>query len=243
MSGTEPPVAIGPQAYAAWRATSLGAITDTLELQATLGLMGELRGARMLDVGCGDGALACAAALRGAQVTGLDPDPAMLAAARSRAALVGVAAKFVEGRMERLPFPDAAFDVATAITVLCFVSDAAGAVREMARVLRPGGCLVIGELGRWNSWAGVRRLRGWLGSTTWKAARFRGAAELRALAEQAGLSVITMRGAIFYPPLGLLARLMAPLDLWLGRLTTLGAAFIALRAVAAGDTRRQRTCP
>jgi SAM-dependent methyltransferase len=239
MSGTEPAVAIGPQSYAAWRATSLGAVTEALELHAILDLAGELRGARVLDVGCGDGALACAAALRGAQVTGVDPDPAMLAAARSRAARVGVEATFLEGQTERLPFPDAAFDVAAAITVLCFVSDAPSAMREMARVLRPGGSLVIGELGRWNSWAGIRRLRGWLGSTTWKAARFRGAPELRALAEQAGLSVIAMRGAVFYPPVGLLARFMAPLDPWLGRRTTLGAAFIALRAVTVGNPERQ----
>ena len=239
MSGTEPPVAIGPQAYAAWRATSLGAVTEALELQATLALICELRGARALDVGCGDGTLACAAARRGAEVTGVDPDPAMLAVARMRAKQVGVEATFVEGRIERLPFPGAAFDVVTAITVLCFVSDAAGAMREMARMLRPGGCLVIGELGRWNCWAGIRRLRGWLGSTTWKAARFRDAAELRALAEQAGLSVVATRGAIFYPPVGPFARLMAPLDPGLGRRTTFGAAFIALRAVAADDPERQ----
>jgi SAM-dependent methyltransferase len=133
--------------------------------------------------------------------------------------------------VERLPFPDASFDIVASVTVLCFVEDAAGAVREMARVLRPGGHLVLGELGRWNSWAALRRVRGWLGSATWKAARFRSARELGALARQAGLSVTATRGAIFYPPIGLLARLLAPPDPRLGRITTLGAAFIALGAV------------
>ena len=57
MSGTEAPVALGPQAYASWRTTSLGAVTGELELEAILELMGEMRGARVLDVGCGDGAL------------------------------------------------------------------------------------------------------------------------------------------------------------------------------------------
>lgn len=80
-----------------------------------------------------------------------------------------------------------------------------------------------------------RRLRGWFGAATWKAARFRTAGELRALAEQAGLSVITIRGAVFYPPVGMCARVLAPLDPWLGRLTTLSAAFIALRAVPMSD--------
>ncbi len=238
MSHADAPKVIGPDAYAAWRAASLGAITEALEQRLILDLMGELRGARVLDAGCGDGALACAAASRGAEVTGADPDAAILAAALARADKAGVKAAFLEARVERLPFPSAAFDVVAAITVLCFVHDAAGAMREMARVLRPGGRLVIGELGLWNSWAATRRVRGWFGSATWKAARFRTASELRALAGHAGLTVTAIRGAVFYPPIGMMARALSPIDPWLGRHTACGAAFIALRAVVAGDKER-----
>ncbi len=235
MSHADAPMAIGPDAYAAWRTTSLGAITEALELRLILNLMGELRGARVLDAGCGDGALVCAAALRGAEATGIDPDAAMIVAGRSRANKAGVKATFLDARVERLPFPIASFDAVAAITVFCFVPDAAGAMRKMARVLRPGGHLVIGELGCWSAWTALRRLRGWTGSATWKAARFRTAAELRALAEQAGLTVTAIRGAVFYPPIGMLARALAPIDPWLGGLTTCGAAFIALSAVAASN--------
>ena len=85
----------------------------------------------------------------------------------------------------------------------------------------------------------VRRLRGRLGAATWKAAHFRTADELRSLAEGAGLRVTMIRGAVFYPPVGLCARVLAPVDLWLGRRTTTGAAFIALKAVkAAGHAER-----
>ena len=187
------------------------------------------------DAGCGDGALVCAAASRGAAVTGVDSDPAMLAAARARAERAGVKATFTDGRVEQLPFADASFDMVAGITVLCFVPDAAAAVREMVRVLRPGGCLVLGELGRWSLWALIRRVRGWRGAPTWKAARFRTAGELRALAVQAGLCVTRTRGAIFYPPAGLCAPAFAPLDPWLAHLTTVGAAFIALSAVRPSD--------
>jgi hypothetical protein len=83
-----------------------------------------------------------------------------------------------------------------------------------------------------------RQIRGWLGSASWKAARFRTAAELRALAGQAGFSVTAICGAVYYPPVGLLARILAPLDSWLGRLTTFGAAFIGLGAVSP-DRRRE----
>lgn len=222
------PTAIGPAAYAAWRASRLGAITDALEERLLLELIGDVAGRRVLDAGCGDGALACSLALRGAVATGVDADPGMLVAARSRAEAAGVEVAFGEARLEHLPFPDASFDVVVAVAVLCFVPDAAGALRELARVLRPGGRLVIGELGRWSLWAAARRVRGWLGSPTWRAARFRSAPELRALAEQAGIEVTAVRGAVYYPPIGLLAALLAPIDARLRRLTTIGAAFIAL---------------
>ena len=84
MNGTKAPTTIGPQAYVGWRATSLGAITEAVEHRVILDLMGELAGRRFLDAGCGDGVLVCAAAARGAVATGVDPDPAMLAAARLR---------------------------------------------------------------------------------------------------------------------------------------------------------------
>ena len=232
MTGSAATVPIGPGAYAFWRTTSLGSITESLEQRLILELMGELAGRRVLDVGCGDGVLACAVVSHGADVTGIDPDPAMLIAAHSRAARAAVGGTFLEGRVEQLPLPDASFDVVVSVTVLCFVSDAAGAVREMARVLRPGGRLVLGELGRWSLWAAIRRVRGWLGATTWKAARFRSATDLRALAEQAAFRVTNVRGAVYYPPLGVLARVLAPLDPWLGRATTIGAAFVALSATS-----------
>jgi len=231
VKATEAPTAIGPQAYVGWRATALGAITEAIEHRLLLDMIGAGPGVRFLDAGCGDGALVRAIAARGAEATGVDPDPAMLGSARSRAETAGIRATFLYGSVQRLPFPDATFDVVASVTVLCFVADAPRAIREMARVLRPDGQLVLGELGRWSFWAALRRVRGWLGSRTWKAARFRTSGELRALAEQAGLSVMLVRGAVYYPPAGLAARVMAPFDSWLGRLSTIGAAFIAVRAV------------
>lgn len=148
MTGNHQSTAIGPQIYAAWRATALGAVTEALEQRLIVELAGTLAGARVLDVGCGDGELACALAARGGDVIGLDPNPAMLAAARERAAAANVPAVFQAGRAEALPFADASFDIVSAVTVLCFVPDARKALREMARVLRPGGRLVMGELGR-----------------------------------------------------------------------------------------------
>ena len=235
MNKTDAPTTIRPETYASWRATPLGVITEGSEQRLILDQMGDLAGRRVLDAGCGDGGLICAAALRGAAATGIDPDPAMLAAARSRVGETAYGATFVEGLVEQLPFREASFDVVGAITVLCFVPDAGGAVREMARVLRPGGVLVLGELGRWSLWAASRRVRGWLGSSTWAAARFRTAAELKFLARQAGLSVTAVRSGVYYPPVGMAARALLSLDPGLGRLTTFGAAFIVVRAECASS--------
>ena len=64
----------------------------------------------------------------------------------------------------------------------------------------------------------------------WRSAPFGTATALRALAEQAGFSVTAVRGAIHNPAVGLLARILAPIDSRLGLLTTVDAAFIAVEA-------------
>jgi len=219
-----------PQVYARWRASRIGALTDRLERELVLDLLGDVAGRDVLDVGCGDGDLALALWERRARVAGIDASPAMIDAARRRAQAQSADIVFELARAEQLPFPNGRFDIVTAVTILCFVEDASGVFGEMARVLRPGGRLVIGELGKWSAWAAARRVRGWLGSPVWREARFRTARELRAQAEQAGLVVESLRGAIYYPRFNALARLMAPMDSWIGRRTTTGAAFLALRA-------------
>ncbi|MBL8923459.1 MAG: class I SAM-dependent methyltransferase [Myxococcaceae bacterium] len=225
---TEPVVAAST--YARWRQTTLGEITERVEERVVFDLAGSLRARSVLDVGTGDGTYAIEAARRGAKVTGIDVDPAMLAAARSRSESSGVSVALREARAEELPFDDGAFDVVLAVTVLCFVSDARGAVREMARVLAPGGRLVLGELGRFSVWAAERRVRGWLGASTWKRARFWSQRELAELARDAGLHVVETRGSIFYPPLDVAARLGASLEPLLTRLRAPGAAFLSLAA-------------
>lgn len=109
-------------------------------------------------------------------------------------------------------------------------ADAQASLREMARVLRPGGRLVAGELGRCSLWAGQRRVKGWLGSPVWRRARFHSPAGLRRLAGDAGFTDIAVAGAVFYPPAGIAARLLGPVDAALGAITTAGAAFLSVTA-------------
>jgi SAM-dependent methyltransferase len=232
-SGSQAAGRFGPGAYANWRGTSLGTITETLERRLILELAGDVRGRTVLDVGCGDGALALAFRQRGAaRVVGCDPDPRMIARAAAEADRQNEEIGYVLAAAEQLPFGEQSFDIVSIITVLAFVPPADLALREIARVLRPGGRLVLGALGKWSLWAASRRIRARLGrAPMWNAARFRSAAEMRALTEAAGFSVEMVRGAVFYPRWAPAAQLLAPADPGLGRVTTIGTAFIALAAV------------
>jgi SAM-dependent methyltransferase len=94
---------------------------------------------RVLDVACGNGNTALAAARRFARVTGVDYVPALLAHARRRVEVEGLEATFVEGDAEALPFPDAGFDVVLSTFGAMFAPDQARTAREILRVCRPGG--------------------------------------------------------------------------------------------------------
>lgn len=96
-------------------------------------------GTRLLDAGCGAGLLALLASLRGAQVTALDASPGLLAIARQRLPSADVR----EGDLEALPFNDAGFDAVAAVNSVFYAADMAGAVRELVRVARPGGRIVV----------------------------------------------------------------------------------------------------
>ena len=96
-------------------------------------------GTRLLDAGCGAGLLALLASLRCATVTALDASPGLLAIARQRVP----AADVREGDLEALPFADASFDAVTAVNSVFYAGDMAAAMREVVRVVRPRGRVVV----------------------------------------------------------------------------------------------------
>jgi demethylmenaquinone methyltransferase/2-methoxy-6-polyprenyl-1,4-benzoquinol methylase len=110
-----------------------------LTAQAVVG-----NGDRVLDACCGTGDLALAAQAEGATVTGLDFSEGMLERARGKSREI----EWVEGDLLALPFPDGGFDAATVGFGVRNAEDLGTALRELRRVLRPGGRLAILEIVR-----------------------------------------------------------------------------------------------
>lgn len=108
-----------------------------------------LRGARMLDVGCGGGLLSEALAARGAQVTAIDLAPDLLQVARLHGLETGVAVDYRLSSVEALATEQpGAFDAITCMELLEHVPDPASVVGACAALLRPGGRLFLSTLNR-----------------------------------------------------------------------------------------------
>src|SRR5262249_24707345 len=103
------------------------------------------KGDRVLDVGCGIGIEAARLAQRAGpagRVVGIDANAALIAEACRRAAGAGASVEYAVMDARRLEFPDGAFDLCRAERVLRYIEQPERAVREMARVVRPGGRVV-----------------------------------------------------------------------------------------------------
>jgi ArsR family transcriptional regulator len=131
------------------------------------GVVGALvpSGMRVIDVGTGTGALLPALAGAAAEVMAVDQSERLLARARRRCRDAGCDnVRFQQADVRALPFADRSFDAAYSSMVLHHVPEPAAAVAELARVVRPGGRVVIVEFTRHNlAWMRDELAHRWLG--------------------------------------------------------------------------------
>jgi SAM-dependent methyltransferase len=112
--------------------------------EADAHLLGEVAGKRILEIGCGAGQCGRWLLTQGARVVGIDLARGQLQHSLKLDAKTGVTLPVAEADVLRLPFGDGSFDLASAAYgAMPFVADATGALREVARVLRPGGRFVF----------------------------------------------------------------------------------------------------
>jgi SAM-dependent methyltransferase len=111
--------------------------------ETEIGVLGEVAGLDVVELGCGTAYFSAWLARRGAGVVGVDPTPAQLATARRMQAEFGLEFALVEGFGEEVPLPDASFDLVLSEYGASLFADPHRWIPEAHRLLRPGGRLVF----------------------------------------------------------------------------------------------------
>lgn len=176
-------------AYDQWYDTPEGRVIFQAEVDCLRLLCDEFRG-RWLEIGVGTGRFALALGVE----EGIDPSPRMLDKAAER----GI--RTYLGKAEHLPFPDGVFHGLLMALALCFIHDAELAMRQCVRALAPLGTLLIGDIPADGPWGRRYMREASEGHPVYSLARFRSAAEILALAGNAGLEARASASAVLWEP-------------------------------------------
>jgi len=174
-----------PHRYDAWFQTPAGALVKHYESELLLDLLQPHPGETILDVGCGTGIFTLDLLSFGPRIIGLEISRPMLTVAWQKAKEYPFYP--ITGDMLSLPFADDVFDKTVSMTALEFVEDAHAAVREMFRVTKKGGTIVVTTLNSLSPWASRRKQKAEKGHHLFKKMIFRSPDEIRSLTPTDGV--------------------------------------------------------
>jgi ubiquinone/menaquinone biosynthesis C-methylase UbiE len=175
-----------PEAYDRWFTTPIGSLVRKYEAELMLDLLKPKQGEIILDAGCGTGIFTTDILSSGSQVIGLDISLPMLIRAKKK--LKEYPFWIILADMLNLPFPGSSFDKVVSVTALEFVEDAKGAIGELFRITKRGGCIVVATLNSLSPWASRRKAEAKERHTIFEKAIFRSPHELLSLASVEGVA-------------------------------------------------------
>ena len=175
--------------YDKWFESAEGSALFASEISAIRLLMTNLEHP-FLEIGVGTGRFAKELAID----AGIDPSEQALTFAKKR----GVKTQRATG--EDIPFADASFGAVFILFTLCFVETPGKVLLEAARVLKPGGRVLVGIINRESAWGALSMRKKAEGHPLYRHARFYNAAELVAMLKAAGLNIEASASSLFQPP-------------------------------------------
>jgi ubiquinone/menaquinone biosynthesis C-methylase UbiE len=175
-----------PEAYDRWFTTPIGSLVKRYEADLLLDLLRPSHGELILDAGCGTGIFTQDILSHGPHVVGFDISLPMLMGARER--LRGYPFQIVLGDILKLPFLGKSFDRVVSVTALEFIEDAESAVKELFRVTKKGGCVLVATLNSLSPWALRRKTGAKKRPSIFEKAVFRSPDELRSLVPLEGVA-------------------------------------------------------
>lgn len=147
------------KSYDSWCQTPIGSYVDSLEKQLMVDVAHPKPGEMAIDLGCGTGIYSIWLAEKGLTVTGVDLSGEMLKVAKEKSNPKNLKIDYNQVDLHHLPYKENTFDLAVCNIVLEFADSPGAVVAEGLRVLKKGGRLVVGMIGKHSDWARTYQTR------------------------------------------------------------------------------------
>ncbi len=215
--------------YDDWFNTRIGKYVDKTEKHLVFQNLKTLKGLA-LDLGCGTGIYTLELEKRGLKVFGLDLSKNMLQLAKKKVK----SSLLLRGNAYSLPFKNETFDLVLSITLFEFIDQPMKVLKEVYRVLKPEGEVLIGTMNGKSLWFLFKRLKSRFVETAYRYARFYTTSELENLFKNAGFKEIQTRGIIFFPSFFPFTNLAYHLDRSFSRVLKKFGAFVVVKGKKPG---------